>query len=460
MTVTELLIAPHRSGDNKGDRSGFHFILTDADGNKTECKTEQEESRSKWVQALRVAAGTDDEESKENNLLGVENPEVQPSCMAIKKDDGLPLPMLASTLQEPSPPVSTSTSTFPSSQNQKHDTQRAVHAAVNRLLGDTSIVDSDLAESPAMTSSVTTSDGQSAIEHLPVTVKELALHFQHAHANAVLWDDEHADQGKLAEEDVEGRTSRVPETKQGIDRILLQDKNVSNTIENGKYGHHEAVFPPGQAQELRENEHWAAAEHWAAVDEFTIDAIQKEAESLMIPPAKRLSYITAQLERKEAQKQLALERKKAQEQLALAQKQLELELERKEAQKREISDHNPSMTTHTRLPSHNANGSIRPALSERGMGHLDPRRRNGGGEGEVVREADSGGVNPLDLGLVSSMEQHRKQQDFTPNKSPRGHGLPPKSPRTRTPRHAAAVLQGQSQALYQVDCPLWIGKMT
>ena len=77
---------------------------------------------------------------------------------------------------------------------------------------------------------------------------------------------------------------------------------------------------------------WAAA----GAGDFSIDALKKEAKSLMIPGEKQLDYVCAQilrikeheleLERKEAQKQLELERKEAQ-------KQLELELERKEAQK-------------------------------------------------------------------------------------------------------------------------------
>ena len=75
---------------------------------------------------------------------------------------------------------------------------------------------------------------------------------------------------------------------------------------------------------------WAAA----GAGDFSIDALKKEAKSLMIPGEKQLDYVCAQilrikeheleLERKEAQKQLELERKEAQ-------KQLELELERKEA---------------------------------------------------------------------------------------------------------------------------------
>jgi len=81
--------------------------------------------------------------------------------------------------------------------------------------------------------------------------------------------------------------------------------------------------------------------------DFSIDALKKEAKSLMIPTEKQLDYVCTQilrikedeLERKEAQKQLELEleRNEAQKQLELerkeAQKQLELELERKEAQK-------------------------------------------------------------------------------------------------------------------------------
>ena len=86
---------------------------------------------------------------------------------------------------------------------------------------------------------------------------------------------------------------------------------------------------------------------WSAAGDFSIDALKKEAKSLMIPTEKQLDYVCTQilrikedeLERKEAQKQLELEleRNEAQKQLELerkeAQKQLELELERKEAQK-------------------------------------------------------------------------------------------------------------------------------
>jgi multidrug efflux pump subunit AcrA (membrane-fusion protein) len=79
---------------------------------------------------------------------------------------------------------------------------------------------------------------------------------------------------------------------------------------------------------------WAAA----GAGDFSIDALKKEAKSLMIPGEKQLDYVCAQilrikeheleLERKEAQKQLELELERKE-----AQKQLELELERKEAQK-------------------------------------------------------------------------------------------------------------------------------
>ena len=84
---------------------------------------------------------------------------------------------------------------------------------------------------------------------------------------------------------------------------------------------------------------WAAA----GAGDFSIDALKKEAKSLMIPGEKQLDYVCAQilrikeheleLERKEAQKQL--ERKEAQKQLELERKeaQKQLELERKEAQK-------------------------------------------------------------------------------------------------------------------------------
>jgi len=77
--------------------------------------------------------------------------------------------------------------------------------------------------------------------------------------------------------------------------------------------------------------------------DFSIDALKKEAESLMIPGEKWPDYIGAQilrfkeeelkLERKEAEKQLELERKEAEKQLELERKEVEKQLERKEAEK-------------------------------------------------------------------------------------------------------------------------------
>ena len=80
--------------------------------------------------------------------------------------------------------------------------------------------------------------------------------------------------------------------------------------------------------------------------DFSIDALKKEAESLMIPGEKWPDYIGAQilrfkeeelkLERKEAEKQLELEleRKEAEKQLELERKEAEKRLELKEAEKR------------------------------------------------------------------------------------------------------------------------------
>jgi hypothetical protein len=100
---------------------------------------------------------------------------------------------------------------------------------------------------------------------------------------------------------------------------------------------------------------------WCVAGGFSIDALKKEAESLMIPEEKQMYYVAAQivqlkeaekrLERKEAEKRLGLERlelewKEAEKRLELelerqsaiqrkeAEKRLELELERKEAEKR------------------------------------------------------------------------------------------------------------------------------
>ena len=89
---------------------------------------------------------------------------------------------------------------------------------------------------------------------------------------------------------------------------------------------------------------------WCVAGGFSIDALKKEAESLMIPEEKQMYYVAAQivqlkeaekrheLERKEAEKRLGLERLELERQSAIqrkeAEKQLELELERKEAEKR------------------------------------------------------------------------------------------------------------------------------
>ena len=88
---------------------------------------------------------------------------------------------------------------------------------------------------------------------------------------------------------------------------------------------------------------------WCVAGGFSIDALKKEAESLMIPEEKQMYYVAAQivqlkeaekrheLERKEAEKRLGLERLELERQSAIqrkeAEKQLELELERKEAEK-------------------------------------------------------------------------------------------------------------------------------
>ena len=89
---------------------------------------------------------------------------------------------------------------------------------------------------------------------------------------------------------------------------------------------------------------------WCVAGGFSIDALKKQAESLMIPEEKQMYYVAAQivqlkeaekrheLERKEAEKRLGLERLELERQSAIqrkeAEKQLELELERKEAEKR------------------------------------------------------------------------------------------------------------------------------
>ena len=79
---------------------------------------------------------------------------------------------------------------------------------------------------------------------------------------------------------------------------------------------------------------WAAA----GAGDFSIDALKKEAKSLMIPGEKQLDYVCAQilrikeheleLERKEAQKQLELERKESQKQLELERVMMEVNITR------------------------------------------------------------------------------------------------------------------------------------
>ena len=85
---------------------------------------------------------------------------------------------------------------------------------------------------------------------------------------------------------------------------------------------------------------------WCVAGGFSIDALKKEAESLMIPEEKQMYYVAAQivqlkeaekrLERKEAEKRLGLEleRKEAEKQLELERKEAEKRLELKEAEKR------------------------------------------------------------------------------------------------------------------------------
>ena len=145
--------------------------------------------------------------------------------------------------------------------------------------------------------------------------------------------------------------------------------------------------------------------------------------------------------------------------------------ELREEKHSQSADRNPAMTTRIGLASNKTTGTIRPASSESGTGPSETSRKNRGGGGEqVLRVADSRGSNPLDLGLVSSMEghisRHRKERSLkvlNPHhllhtKSPRGQGLPPKSP--RTPRHAtAAVPTRENRALSQVDHLFWNGKI-
>ena len=83
---------------------------------------------------------------------------------------------------------------------------------------------------------------------------------------------------------------------------------------------------------------------WCVAGGFSIDALKKEAESLMIPEEKQMYYVAAQivqlkeaekrheLERKEAEKRL--ERKEAEKRLELKEAEQRLELELKEAEQR------------------------------------------------------------------------------------------------------------------------------
>ena len=66
--------------------------------------------------------------------------------------------------------------------------------------------------------------------------------------------------------------------------------------------------------------------------DFSIDALKKEAESLMIPGEKWPDYIGAQILRFK-EEELKLERKEAEKQLELERKEAEKQLERKEAEK-------------------------------------------------------------------------------------------------------------------------------
>ena len=75
---------------------------------------------------------------------------------------------------------------------------------------------------------------------------------------------------------------------------------------------------------------------WCVAGGFSIDALKKEAESLMIPEEKQMYYVAAQivqlkeaekrheLERKEAEKRLESERKEAEKQLELERLKMEI----------------------------------------------------------------------------------------------------------------------------------------
>ena len=67
---------------------------------------------------------------------------------------------------------------------------------------------------------------------------------------------------------------------------------------------------------------------WCVAGGFSIDALKKEAESLMIPEEKQMYYVAAQIvQLKEAEKRHELERKEAEKRLGLER----LELERQSA---------------------------------------------------------------------------------------------------------------------------------
>ena len=70
---------------------------------------------------------------------------------------------------------------------------------------------------------------------------------------------------------------------------------------------------------------WAAA----GAGDFSIDALKKEAKSLMIPGEKQLDYVCAQILRiKEHELELELERKEAQKQLELERVMMEMNITR------------------------------------------------------------------------------------------------------------------------------------
>ena len=76
---------------------------------------------------------------------------------------------------------------------------------------------------------------------------------------------------------------------------------------------------------------------WCVAGSFSIDALKKEAESLMIPEEKQMYYVAAQIvQLKEAEKRHELERKEAEKRLGLERLELERQsaIQRKEAEKR------------------------------------------------------------------------------------------------------------------------------